>query len=124
MKRARHYIKDQGGRVKIDQPNAISFYSKTMGGVERMDKNIDAYMINIRSNKWWWSLFQFCVDLAVNNVFQLYRLQTPNQGQKRLDILGFRREIVQVYHARFRSEKLLPVIFPKKHPKSQSRHPL
>ena len=45
MKRARRYIKDQGGRVEIDQPNTISFYSKTMGGVNRMDQNIGAYMI-------------------------------------------------------------------------------
>ena len=45
--------------------------------------------------------------------FRLYHLQPLNQGQKRLDLLGFRREIVQVYHARFRSEKTLPVIFPK-----------
>ena len=124
MKRARRYIKDQGGRVKIDQPNAISFYNETMGGVDRMDQNIGAYMINIRNKKWWWPLFRFCVDLVVNNAFQLYRLQPLNQVQKRLDLLGFRREIVQVYHARFRSEKTFPVIFPKKHPKSQCRHPL
>ena len=45
IKRARRYIKDQGGRVEIDQPNAISFYSKTMGGVNRMDQNIGPYMI-------------------------------------------------------------------------------
>ena len=113
MKRARRYIKDQGGRVEIDQPNAISFYNKTMGGVDRMDQNIGAYMINIRNKKWWWPLFRFCVDLAVNNAFQLYRLQPLNQGQKQLDLLGFRREIVHVYNARFRSEKTLPVIFPK-----------
>ena len=37
MKRARRYIKDQDGRVEIDQPTAISFYRKTMGGVDRMD---------------------------------------------------------------------------------------
>ena len=98
MKRARRYTKDQGGRVEIHQPNAISFYNKTMG--------------------------RFCVDLAVKNAFQLYRLQPLNQGQKRLDLLGVRRDIVQVYHERFQSEKTLPVIFPKKHPKSQSRHPL
>ena len=70
-------------------------------------------MINIRNKKWWWPLFQFCVDPAVSNAFQLYHLQPLNQGQKRLVLLGFRREIVQVYHARFRSEKTLPVIFPK-----------
>ena len=37
MKKTRRYIKDQGGRVEIDQPNAISFYNKTMGGVDRME---------------------------------------------------------------------------------------
>ena len=113
MKRARRYIKDQGGRVEIDRPNAIFFYNKTMGGVDRVDQNIGTYMINIRNKKWWWPLFRFRVDLAVNIAFQLYRLQPLNQGQKRLDLLGFRREIVQVYHARFRSERTLPVILPK-----------
>ena len=85
-----------------------------MGGVDRIDQDIGAYMINSRQKKWcWWPLFRFCVDLAVNNAFQLYRLQPLNQGQKRLDLLRFRREIVQVYHARFQLEKTLPVIFPK-----------
>ena len=58
MKRTRRYIKDQGGRVEIDQPNAISFYSKTMGGVERMDQSIGTYLINIHNKKWWWPLFK------------------------------------------------------------------
>ena len=70
MKRARRYIKDKGG--KIDQPNSISVY---MGGVDRMDQNIGSYMINIRSKKWWWPLFRFYVDFAVNNAFKLYCLQ-------------------------------------------------
>ena len=51
MKRAHLYIKDKGGRVEIDQPNPISVYNKTMGGVDRMDQNIGAYTINIRSKK-------------------------------------------------------------------------
>ena len=84
-----------------------------MGGVDRMDQNIGAYMINICNKKWSWPLFRSCVDLAINNAFLLYRLQPLNQGQKQLDLLGFRREIVHVYNARFRSEKTLPVIFPK-----------
>ena len=57
MKIARRYIKDQGVRVEIDQPNAISFYNKTMGGVDRMDQNTGACMINISNKKWWWPLF-------------------------------------------------------------------
>ena len=119
MKRARRYIKGKGDRVEIDQPNSISVYNKTMGGVDRMNQNIGACMINIRSKKWWWPLFQFCVDLAVNNAFQLYRLQPLQQGEKQLDLLGFSREIVKVYHARFRSDKTLPLIFPA--PRSTQR---
>ena len=119
MKRACRYIKGKGGRVEIDQPNSISVYNKTMGGVDRMDQNIGAYMINICSKMWWWPLFQFCADLAVNNAFQLYRLQPLQQGEKQLDLLGFRREIFKVYHARFRSDKTLPLIFPA--PRSTQR---
>ena len=83
MKRARRYIKDKGGRVETDQPNPISVYNKTMGGVDRMDQSIGAYIINIRSKKWWWPLFRFCVDLAVKNAFQLYCLQPLQQGEKK-----------------------------------------
>ena len=90
-----------------------------MGGVDRMDQNTGAYMINIRSKKWWWPLFRFGVDLAVNNAFQLYCLQPLQQGEKQLDLLGFRREIVKVYHARFRLDKTLPLIFPA--PRSTQR---
>ena len=47
MKRARCYIKDEGGRIEFDETNAISFYNKTMGVVDRMDQNIGAYMLKI-----------------------------------------------------------------------------
>ena len=90
-----------------------------MGGVDRMDQTIGAYMINVCNKRWWWPLFRFCVDLAVNNAFQLYRLQPLQQGEKQLDLLGFRREIVKVYHARFRLDKTLPLIFPA--PRSTQR---
>ena len=50
-KRSHRYIKDQGGRVEIDQPNAICFHNKSMGGFDRADQNIGAYMINIHNKK-------------------------------------------------------------------------
>ena len=45
-------------------------------------------MIHLKSKKWWWPLFCFCVDVAVKNVFQLYRLRKP-------DALEFKRAIVE-----------------------------
>ena len=56
-------------RVDVLQPNVVNIYNRFMGRVDRMDQNISTYMINLRSKKWWWPLFCFCVDVAVNNAF-------------------------------------------------------
>ena len=77
-------------------------YSKTMGEADRMDQNISQYMMSIRNKKQWWPLFRFCIDLAVNDAYQLYRIQHLQPGQQVLDLLGFNREVVNVYYARNR----------------------
>ena len=51
VRKANRYIKERGGRVEINQTNAIAVYNKVMGGVDRMDQNSRAYMINIRNKK-------------------------------------------------------------------------
>ena len=113
IREANHYIKERGGKVETNQLNAIAVYNKTMGEVDRMGQNISDYMINVRNKKWWWPLFRFCIDLAVNNAHQLYRLQLLQPGQRALNLLGFRREIVQVYCSRYGNvKKILPEICP------------
>ena len=113
IRKANCYIKERGGRVEINQPNTIAVYNKKMGRVDRMDQNISAYMINICNKKWWWPLLRFCIDLAVNNAHQLYCLQPLQPGQRALDLLGFQREIVQVYCSKYQNVgKILPDIFP------------
>lgn len=101
MKKAQRYIKARNGRVDIDQPNSIAKYNQGMGGVDRLDQNIGAYMIGHRSKKWWWPVFRFCLDLCVNNAYQLYRFQNASPGERKLDLLGFRRSIVDTYHRRY-----------------------
>ena len=43
-----------------------------MEGVDCMDQNILAYMINLPIKKWWWPLSRFVVDVVVNNAYQIY----------------------------------------------------
>ena len=62
----------------------------SIGGFERMDQNISAHMINLRTKKWWWPLFRFVVDAAVNNAYQTYRQCHLNPGEYRLGALDFR----------------------------------
>ena len=82
-----------------------------MSGVDRLDQYIAPYMIAHKSKKWWWPIFRFQVDLCTNNAFQIYRHQKENPGQKPLDLLGFRRSIVDKYYRRYR-KTIQIVMFP------------
>ena len=97
LRKAHRYVKAQNGRAEIDQPQSIFLYNKGMGGVDRLDQNISSYMIGHRSKKWWWPDFRFCLALSVNNVYQLYSQQKRSAGERKLDLLGFRQNIVDTY---------------------------
>ena len=58
-------------------------------------------------NGGWWSIFRFCVDPCVNDAFQTYT-KKENPGQKQLDLLGFRRSIVDTYYRCYRKEPKEP----------------
>ena len=58
------FSRERKERIRIPQPQAVAVYNKGMGGVDRFDENVAAYMIDHRSKKWWWPLFRYCVDLG------------------------------------------------------------
>ena len=89
-----------------------------MGGVDRMDQNISTYKINLRSKKWWRPLFCFCIDVAVNNAFQLYCLRKLDACESKLDAIEFRRAIVEAYYLEY-STDMPQMLFPGS--KSQPR---
>ena len=76
----------------------VKNYNPTMGGVDRMDQNVDKYRISIHSNKWWRPLFAFCVDASIQQAWHLYRA-TPAAETKPPDLLAVRRSIARVYLA-------------------------
>ena len=73
-----------------------------MGGVDRLNQNFAAYVTNYWSKKSWWPVFRFCVDVAVNNAFQLYRVQARSAHFDSFDLFGFRRSIVDTYNKRYK----------------------
>ena len=81
------YVKAPNSRAEIDQLQSIFLYNKSMGGVDRLDQNINSYMIGHPSKKWWCPVFHFCLDLSVNNVHQLYGQQKSSKGKRKLDLL-------------------------------------
>jgi DNA excision repair protein ERCC-6 len=83
-------------KIQLNQPAMIASYNKGMGGVDRMDQNVGAYRISMRTKKWWWPFFAFAVDVSVQNGWLLYRM-SPAQQQRPMDLLSFKRQIVSVY---------------------------
>ena len=95
------YVKTQNGRAEINQPQSVFLYNKGMGGVDCFNQNISSYMIGHRSKKWWWPVFCFCLDLSVNNAYQLYHQQKHSEGERKLGLLGFWPSIVYTYYRCF-----------------------
>ena len=77
-----------------------------IGGVDHVDQIISTYTINLHTKKWWWPLFWFIVDVAVNNAYQIYHKFHWNPGKYRMDALGFCWDIVDAYY--LFAEGLLP----------------
>ena len=65
-----------------------------MGGVDCMDQKMLAYMINLRTKKWWWLLFRFVVNVAVDNAYEIYCQFHLNPGKYRLNAFGSSLAIV------------------------------
>jgi len=82
--------------VQIPIPKSIQNYNKCMGGTDQMDQNVNNYCIGIRGKKWWWCLFTWLLDIAMQNAWQLARLKGTT-----VDQLSFRREVPISYLLRF-----------------------
>ena len=60
-----------------------------MGGLDVFEKLRWLYQIRIRSKKWYWPLFRFCLNGSVVNLWLLYRYV-----DKSMSLLEFTRQIV------------------------------
>ena len=72
-----------------------------------MYQNISMHMINLHTEKWWWTLFRIPVDVAVYNAYQIYRqphhgVKGLNPGEYRLDALSFIGAIADAYYHLYR----------------------
>ena len=82
--------------ITVKRPNAVAEYNKYMGGTDQMDKNVNGRRIGIRGKKWWWPIFTWSIDVAIQNSWLLYR-----KANAPIPLLDFRRQIVRHYLTRY-----------------------
>jgi len=101
---AKRYSRAEKKNVVVPQPHCISQYNKSMGGTDRMDQDVNRYKIGIRGKKWWFALFTWMIDVAVNNAWIIYKESSGTKIPK----LQFCRELAQTYLIRYKT----PIKFP------------
>lgn len=69
-------------------------YNRGMGGTDLMDQNISRHRIAVKGKKWWWAIFTWMVDMAMQNA---WILQCKNAGCHATTLLEFRRNVAQHY---------------------------
>jgi hypothetical protein len=84
--------------VQVQRPSMISEYNRYMGGTDLFDQNVSRYRISIRR---WWAIFTWLIDVAVVNAWLIAHKVKPKLSQ-----LEFRRDIVQTYLTRYKTQLL------------------
>ncbi len=66
--------KQKDGTIKtFDCPQAIVFYNKFMGGVDKADQYSTTYEVDRKSNKWWKRVFHRLLMIAVSNAWIVFK---------------------------------------------------
>ncbi|KAJ8954297.1 hypothetical protein NQ318_005880, partial [Aromia moschata] len=89
--------------ILVDRPYCVAKYNQNVGGTDLMDECISSYRVGVRSKKWYWNIFTWLLDAAINNAWLLYR-----KHHSKTKNLLFRRESVQVYLARYGEAPKMP----------------
>lgn len=77
--------------LNVPQPDIVKRYNTSMGGVDRLDQNINHLRIKIGGKKWYYPIVTWLLDTSVQNAWQLHK-----KAGGTLTALNFRREIVCV----------------------------
>ena len=80
----------KGAVKEVSQPHLINSYNKGMGGVNLIDRLLEAYHPTICGKKWYWPLF---VNLLKTTVVAAWKIHCQI-GDKKITHINFRRQVM------------------------------
>lgn len=78
LSNAQRYSAAQKKKIVITRPQCFEKYNTFMGGTDQMDDNINLYRIGVRGKKWWWPIFTWLLDAAIQNAWAIYKIHKPH----------------------------------------------
>ena len=92
MQKANRWSAAEKKKITVNQPMIVKQYNSYMGGVDRLDQDVNCYRIGLRKKKWWFSLFTWMLDATISNAYYYFKVNHPN-----ISFLDFRRRLVLCY---------------------------
>ena len=89
--------------VQEQQPNKIHCYNQNMGFVNRIDQSVANYRIGTQMKKWWWYPFVWMLDVVLQGVKVLHRINR-DEGDESLPFLVFWRHIANAMFLKYSKE--------------------
>ena len=68
-------------RIDVERPYIVKEYNQHMGGVDLCDMMVELYRTDIRSRRWYLRIVYYCLDVAVQNAWVLYRRHVGQHKQ-------------------------------------------
>ena len=80
-------------------PNAIAYYNKCMGGIDKMDHLIALHQCKFKLRRWPMKVFFHLMDLTMCNAWLLYTLEhdLTHPDLKHLDLYQFKRSVSECW---------------------------
>ncbi|CAH0730745.1 unnamed protein product, partial [Brenthis ino] len=92
--KVKRYCKINKRKIDVDYPNIVKHYNAHMGGVDLADMLIALYRTEMKSRRWYLSIFSQLLDICVNNAWLMYRRDSTRKRIKKVKTLKeFRLEI-------------------------------
>ncbi|XP_028656905.1 piggyBac transposable element-derived protein 3-like [Erpetoichthys calabaricus] len=94
MSQVNRWSRKNKREIQVPQPKLITEYNRHMGGVDKMDRNVQKYRIKVRGKKWYFPLLTNAIDVALVNSHALYCL-----ANGAIPLLDFRTYVARAYLA-------------------------
>ena len=105
LRKVERYSRTEKKKVEIDMPNMVYMYNRKMGGVDRVNQNLESLRTSIRGKKFYFPIVTWLLNAAMNNAWLLHR---KSRGTGVLRYKDFAREISEYYLLSFGKPALGP----------------
>ncbi|KAJ8937836.1 hypothetical protein NQ314_011697 [Rhamnusium bicolor] len=88
----KRFCKSEAGKMDVTCPQMIKDYNQHMGGVDLADMLVALYRTELRTHRWYLTIFSQMLDICVNNSWLLYRRDLDVKS-KPMPLKEFRKSV-------------------------------